>query len=470
MGTSGVAIGAAGPDDRAITAFRSALRGPLIGPADAGYDPARRVYNAMIDRRPRLIARCADVADVIHCVNFAREEGLPPAIRGGSHSVPGFGTWDNGLVIDLGTMKGIHVDPARRVARVQAGCTWGDFDHATHAFGLATPGGLISTTGVAGLTLGGGFGHLTRRYGMVCDNLISADVVTADGRFVTASEKENPDLFWAIRGGGGNFGVVTSFEFRLYPVSMVYVEPILYPVEQGPDVLKFYGDFIAAAPRELSSFFAYLIVPPAPPFPEGLHGTTVCGIVSVCSDPEEGANLVRPLREVGPPVFSIGHPAPYPAVQAMFDGLMPHGLHHYWKADMVNRLNGPAIAAHARYGPQIPTVNSVMHVYPLNGAVHDVAADATAFAYRDAQLTHIIGAVRGDPAPMPRYREWVRAYWEALHPHSAGGSYVNFLMEEGSERIATSYRGNFARLAQIKRKYDPDNLFRVNQNIPPAAD
>ncbi len=470
MGNTGVATGAAGPDERAIAAFRSALRGPLIGPADAAYDPARRVYNAMIDRRPRLIARCADVADVIHCVNFAREEGLPPAIRGGSHSVPGFGTWDNGLVIDLGTMKGIHVDPARRVARVQAGCTWGDFDHATHAFGLATPGGLISTTGVAGLTLGGGFGHLTRRYGMVCDNLISADVVTADGRFVTASEKENADLFWAIRGGGGNFGVATSFEFRLYPVSMVYVEPILYPVERGPAVLKFFADFIAQAPRELSSFFAYLIVPPAPPFPEGLHGTTMCGIVSVCSDPEAGANLARPLRELGPPVFSIGHPAPYPAVQAMFDGLMPHGLHHYWKADMVNRLNEPAIAAHAQYGPQIPTVNSVMHVYPLNGAVHDVAADATAFAYRDAQLTHIIGAVSGDPAPMPRYREWVRAYWEALHPHSAGGSYVNFLMEEGNERIATSYRGNFARLAQIKRKYDPDNLFRVNQNIPPAAD
>jgi FAD/FMN-containing dehydrogenase len=469
MGNSGVATGAARSDDRAIAAFRSALRGSLIGPADAAYEAARHVYNAMIDRRPRLIARCADVADVIHCVNFAREEGLPPAIRGGSHSVPGFGTWDNTLVIDLGGMKGIQVDPALRVARVQAGCTWGDFDHATHVFGLATPGGLISTTGVAGLTLGGGFGHLTRRYGMVCDNLISADVVTADGRFVTASENENADLFWALRGGSGNFGVVTSFEFRLYPVSMVYVEPILYLVEKGPEVLKFFGDFIAEAPRELSSLFAYLIVPPAPPFPEALHGKTVCGIVSVCADPEAGANLVRPLREFGPPLFSIGHPAPYPAVQAMFDGLVPHGLHHYWKADIVNRLNEPAIAAHAQYGPQIPTVNSVMHIYPLNGAVHDVAADATAFAYRDAQLTHIIGGISADPGPMPQYREWVRAYWEALHPHSAGGSYVNFLMEEGNERIATSYRGNFARLAQIKRKYDPNNLFRVNQNIAPAA-
>ncbi len=470
MGNSGTGAGAARLDDRAIQTFRSALRGSLIGPGDAAYEAARRVYNAMIDRRPRLIARCADVADVIQCVNFAREEGLPPAIRGGSHSVPGFGTWDNALVIDLGGMKGIQVDPARRVASVQAGCTWGDFDHATHAFGLATPGGLISTTGVAGLTLGGGFGHLTRRYGLVCDNLISADVVTADGRFVRASEKENADLFWAIRGGGGNFGVVTSFEFRLYPVSTVYVEPILYPVEKGPEVLKFFGDFIAEAPRELSSFFAYLIVPPAPPFPEALHGQTVCATVSVCSEAEAGANLVRPLREIGTPVFSIGHPAPYPAVQATFDALVPHGLHHYWKADMVNRLNAPAIAAHAQYGPQIPTVNSVMHIYPLDGAVHDVAKDATAFSYRDARLTHIIGAISGDPGPMPKYREWVRSYWDALHPHSAEGSYVNFLMEEGNERIAASYRGNFARLAQIKRKYDPGNLFQVNQNIPPAAD
>jgi UDP-N-acetylenolpyruvoylglucosamine reductase len=445
------------------------LRGKAIRPADEAYDAARRVYNAMIDRRPRLIVRCADVSDVIQCVNFARDEGLPLAIRCGGHNVAGFGTVDDGIVIDLSAMKGIRVDPVRRVARAQGGCTWGDFDHATHAFGLATPGGIISTTGIAGLTLGGGFGYLSRRYGLACDNLLSADVVTADGRFLTASTAENEDLFWAIRGGGGNFGVVTSFEFRLHPVSTVYFGVAVYPLEKAAAALRFFADYMNEAPRELSAFFAYLIVPPGPPFPEQFHMKTACGIVYLyAGDLEKGEQLTRTFREFGPPAFALGHPAPYPAAQSMFDALLAPGLYHYWKSDFVADLTDSVIHEHVRFGPQIPTVPSVVHIYPLDGAVHDVPADATAFAYRDVKFTHIIAAVNPDPAPMPEYREWVRAYWSALHPHSAGGAYVNFLMDEGGERIAASYRGNFARIAEVKKKYDPGNLFRVNQNIPPG--
>jgi FAD/FMN-containing dehydrogenase len=458
-----------GASVNAIDALAPMLRGRVIRRTDEDYDTARRVYNAMIDRRPRLIVQCADVADVIYCVNFARDQGLALAIRGGGHSVVGFGTVDDGLVIDLSAMKGIRVDPVRRVARVQGGCTWGDLDHATHVFGLATPGGLISTTGVAGLTLGGGFGHLSRHYGLACDNLLSADVVTADGRQLTASATENADLFWAIRGGGGNFGVVTSFEFRLHPVSTVYFGLTLYPLDQAAAVLRFFADFMRGAPRELSAFFAYMIVPPGPPFPEPLHLKALCGIAYVYSgDLQKAEEVTRPLREFGAPALAVGHPAPYPAVQSMFDPLLAPGLYHYWKSDFVRDLSDDAIQEHVRFGPQVPTPQSVMHIYPLDGAIHDVPADETAFAYRDINLTHMIAAVSPEAAPMPEYREWVRSYWSALHPYSAGGAYVNFLMDEGGDRIASSYRGNYARLAAVKQKYDPGNLFHVNQNIRPA--
>jgi len=456
--------------DPAMETFVTTLRGPAIRPGQEGYEAARRVYNGMIDRRPRLIVQCADVADVIRCVDFAREQRLPLAVRGGGHSAPGFGTCDDGMVIDLARLKGIRVEPANRVVRVEGGCTWGDVDHATHVFGLATPGGLISTTGVGGLTTGGGFGHLTRRYGLVCDNLLSADVVTADGALRTASATQNEDLFWAIRGGGGNFGIVTSFEFRLYPVSMVYAGPVLYPLERATEAMRFFRDFMHTAPRELSAFFAFMLVPPGPPFPEPLHMKTLCGIMCCyCGDPADGEAVTQPLRDFGPPAFAFNVPMPYPMVQSMFDPLLPPGLQHYWKADFVNELTDDLIAGHVKFGPRIPTLNSAMHIYPMDGAVHDVAPDATAFAYRDVKYTHILAAVSPDPAPMPEYREWVRDYWSALHPHSAGGAYVNFLMDEGKERIASSYTDNYGRLAAVKAKYDPDNLFRINQNIKPAA-
>jgi len=468
---SGVVSAAGRPDASAVQAFASTIRGRVIEPSDANYESARKVYNAAIDRRPALVVRCADVADVMSCVAFARDNRMPLAIRAGGHSAPGFGTCDDGLVADLSAMKGIRVDPARRIARVEPGCTWGDVDHATHAFGLATPGGVISTTGASGLTLGGGFGYLTRRYGLSCDNLISADVVTADGRLIAASSTEHPDLFWALRGGGGNFGVVTSMEFRLHPVSTVYAGPVLYPLDRAAEALRLFRDFMRTAPRELSAFFAFLIVPSAPPFPERLHGQTVCGVVYVyCGEPAAGESAARPLLEFGPPAFAHLGPAPYPMVQSMFDPLLPPGLYHYWKADFVNDLTDEIIAEHVKYGPDIPTVNSALHIYPIDGAVHDVAPADTAFTYRRARFTHIIAAVTPNPSPIPKYRDWVRNYWSALHPYSSGGAYVNFLMDdEGDERIAASYQGNYGRLAEVKRTYDPGNLFRVNQNIKPAA-
>jgi FAD/FMN-containing dehydrogenase len=469
MDRSSGAAAKSGAAGRGAEHLISKLQGRAILPSDEAYERARHVYNGAIDRRPGLIVQCAGVEDVVHCVNFARDEGLALAVRGGGHSAAGLGTCDGGLVIDLSPLKGIQVDPVRKVVRVEGGCTWGEVDRATHVHGLATPGGIISTTGVGGLTLGGGFGYLTRRFGLVCDNVLSAEVVTADGRVLHASATENEDLFWAIRGGGGNFGVVTSFEFRLHPVGMVYAGPVLYPIEKGAEVLRFFSSFMATAPRELSAFFAYLIVPPGPPFPEHLHLKTMCGIVYVHSGgPEEGEQATRPLREFSTPAFAMGNALPYPVVQSMFDPLLPPGLHQYWKGDFATEINEEAIHIHLRYGPGIPTVQSAMHIYPLDGAVHDTPADATAFAYRDVRFAYVLAVATPDAAALPAYREWARSYWSALHPHSAGGAYVNFLMDEGDERITASYRGNYSRLAAIKKKYDPGNLFCLNQNIRPS--
>lgn len=446
------------------------LRGQLIRPSDAGYDDARRVFNGMIDRRPTAIVRCADVADVISCVNLARDEGLLLSIRGGGHNVAGFATNDGGLVIDLSLMRGTRVDPERRAVRAGAGCTWGDLDHATHAFGLATPGGAISTTGIAGLTLGGGIGHLTRPFGLVSDNLLSADVVTADGQFVIASETENPDLFWALRGGGGNFGVVTSFEYRLHPVSTVYAGPILWSLDKAAEVMKFYGEFITGAPEELNGIFAFLVVEPEPPFPEHLHGQNVCGAVLCYVGPMENAEeVVRPLAEFAEPELVGLGPMPYPVLQTVFDAVSPSGLHNYWKADFVTELTDEVISAHVEHGPRVPNIFSGAVIFSVGGAAQRVGSDDTAFSYREANFSHIIYAADRDPSAIEAETRWVRAYWEALHPHSAGGAYVNFLGDEGDARVAASYRDNYARLARVKRRYDPDNLFRMNQNIKPTA-
>ena len=448
--------------------LRSAFRGELIQPADAAYDAARKVYNGMIDKRPQLIARCVDVADVMAAVQFGRDNQLLTAIRGGGHNGAGLGICDGGLVIDLSRMKGIRVDPRARTVRVEAGCVWGDVDHATHAFGMATPCGFISTTGVAGLTLGGGIGYLTRQYGLTIDNLLSVDMVLADGKFVTANANDNSDLFWAIRGGGGNFGVVTSFEFRMQPVSMVNFGPTFWPLEQAADVLRAYRSFIVNAAENITGFFAFLAVPPAPMFPEHLHLKKVCGIVWCCNaTTEETEAGTKPMRTLGQPLLDHVGPAPFPVVQSIFDSLFVPGLQWYWRADNFTDLSDEAIARHVEHGSQLPTMLSTMHLYPVNGAAQRVGKTDTAYSFREALFAEVIVGVDPDPANAEKITNWCKSYWDALHPFSAGGAYVNFMMDEGQDRIQAAFRDNYSRLAIIKKKYDPTNFFRVNQNIQP---
>lgn len=452
-----------------IADLRGASRGPVITREDPDYDTARRVYNGMIDRHPRVIARPASAADVMAAVGFARENALDLSIRGGSHSVPGFGTIDDGVVIDLSKMRSIRVDPEARTVRAEGGATWGDLFHATYGFGGATTGGIISTTGVGGLTLGGGIGHLSRGYGLTIDNLLSADVVTANGGFQIASEKQNPDLFWALRGGGGNFGVVTSFEYKLLPVKDVFVGLVFFELSAARQILEFYREYIAKAPEQMGAFFAFQIAPPLPFIPEKRHGEPLCLIVACWSGPlEQGEKALEPIRKAGPVAAELVTPMPFPVLNSAFDVLLPAGLQHYWKAAFAPGLTDGAIAAHLQHGPKVPVVNSTVHIYPINGACHRVKADVTAFAYRDAQFATVIAGMWPDPAGNPKNTKWVKDYYAALQPHSAAGGYVNFMADDDQGRVKDNYKGNYDRLAQIKRKYDPSNLFHVNQNIKPA--
>ncbi|HET9177164.1 MAG TPA: FAD-binding oxidoreductase [Terriglobia bacterium] len=453
-----------------VAKLQQGFRGEVIQPGDAAYDTARGVYNGMIDKHPAVIARCADIADILSAVRFGREHDLLTSIRGGGHNAGGLGVCDDGLAIDLSRMKNVHVDPRAKTARVAPGCLWGDVDHATHAFGMATPSGFISTTGVAGLTLGGGVGYLSRRYGLTIDNLLSADMVLADGSFVTVSADENADLFWAIRGGGGNFGVVTSFLFRLHPVDTVYAGPTFWSLDQTEEVMKAYREFILKAPEFVYGFFAFLTIPPAPMFPAQLHNQKVCGVMWCCTGaPDEAEKATRPLRSVGKPVLDHVGPVPFPAVQSLFDPLYPAGLQWYWRADFFKEISDASIAKHAEHGAKLPTMHSTMHLYPIDGAAHRVGAKETAFSYRDANWAGVIVGVDPSPANRDKITNWTRDYFDALHPYSSGGAYVNFMMEEGQERVKASFRENYNRLATIKKKYDPENFFRVNQNIVPAA-
>ena len=446
------------------------VRGEIIRPDDDRYEEARAVHNAGTNKHPALIVRCRDVADVIAAVNFARSSGLPLAVRGGGHNPAGFSIADDGIVLDLSTMRGIKVDPIARTAMVQGGCTLGDVDHATHAFGLAVPGGVVSTTGVGGLTLGGGTGHLTRSCGLTIDNLLEADVVLADGAFVTANDQQNEDLFWALRGGGGNFGVVTSFTFRLHPVDTVVAGPMLWSLEHAAEALRMYEQLLAGAPDELTGVFAFLVVPPGPPFPEDLHLKTACGIVWCYTGPPEGANeILAPARALGPPVFDLVGPMPHPILQSMFDGLAGPGNHNYWRGDFLRELTDDAIVKHVEYGSAVPNVFSAVHLYPVDGVAGRVASDATAWSYRDARWAEVIFAADPDPASFAAHKDWVVESWNLLHPFSMGGGYVNFLVDEGQARVQASYRDNNCRLAELKARYDPTNLFRLNQNIQPAA-
>ncbi|MFD4479604.1 FAD-binding oxidoreductase [Streptomyces sp. NPDC058471] len=457
-------------DGTTLEDMRAALRGPVIGPADPEYDRARTIYNAMIDRRPAALVRCADAADVMAAVDFARERGLEVAVRGGGHSGAGLCEVDDAVTIDLSPMRWARVDPVARTARVGGGSQLGDLDHAAHAFGLATPAGIMSTTGVGGLTLGGGHGHLTRKYGLTIDNLVAADVVLADGSFVTASESQHPDLFWALRGGGGNFGVVTSFRFRLHPVGDVVAGATVWPVDLTRDVLRWYRDFLPQAPDDLNGFFAALTVPPGPPFPEEIHGQKMCGVVWCWTgDPDDAEKALAAVREPGPPAFHFSAPMPYPALQSMFDELIPTGLQWYWRGDFFDRITDDAIDVHAKYAENLPTDLSTMHLYPVDGAAARVDQEDTAWGYRDAVWSGVIGGIDPDPANAAAIRQWCVDYWEELHPHSMGGAYVNFIGEDESHsRVRATYRDHYARLTRIKNAYDPANFFHANQNIEPT--
>ena len=459
-------------DPAKVADLKAQLRGQLIEATDPAYEEARALYNGMIDKRPLAIARCVDVTDVIAAVNFARDNRLPLAIRGGGHNGPGLGSVDNGVVIDLSQMRGVRVDPEARTARVAAGCTQGDVDHATHAFGLAVPAGIISTTGIAGLTLSGGHGYLSRKYGLTIDNLLEADVVLADGRFVTASKEKNADLFWALRGGGGNFGVVTSFLFRLHPVNNVFAGPIAWDQKHARIIMQRYREFLPKASEDLGVFVGLKKIPSSAPFAEEVWGKRICLLMSCYNGSEaDGKKALAPLLEGLPdPFFNWMGTMPYPAVQSMFDSLYPKGMQWYWRGDFVKTLPDEAIDAHLEYAAKTPSELSLMHLYPIDGAVHRLDRSDTAWNCRDATWSMVIAGIDPNAQNAAAVTQWTKAYWEAVHPFDLGGAYPNFMMDdEGDARLKATYGGNYARLAAVKKKYDPANLFRVNQNIRPAA-
>jgi FAD/FMN-containing dehydrogenase len=450
-----------------VEGLASAVKGRVVEAGAPDYDESRALYNAMIDKRPAAIAYCVDEADVAAALSYGIEHGLRIAVRGGGHNGGGLGSVDDGLVIDLSPMKNIEVDARAKVARVQGGALLKDVLEATHQHGLTVPVGIIGTTGVGGLTLGGGMGHLTRALGLTIDNLLAATVVLADGSVVQTDSEREPDLFWALRGGGGNFGVVTSFTFRCHPVTTVLAGPVLYELEDTAEVLTWYRDFLPAAPDELGGFFAFLTVPPAPPFPEELHMRKLCGVAWTQAGEEE-SDALREARSFGKPVLDGVAPLPVPVWNSAFDALYPPGDQWYWRGEFIREIPDEAIAVHAEYGAAMPTWKSTMHLYPIDGAASRVANDATAWSYRDAVWGGVFAGVDPDPANAGALREWCVSYSDAIKPHAMGGGYVNFHMDE-PDRVRGMYGANYDRLARIKAQYDPDNVFRVNQNIAPAA-
>ncbi|PRZ41064.1 FAD/FMN-containing dehydrogenase [Antricoccus suffuscus] len=461
------------PTSAPFTDLASVMRGPVITPGDVEYDSARAVYNAMIDKHPAAIAFCRDTADVVSCMRFGREHAVDLAVRGGGHNAGGLGVWDDALVIDLSLMRSTTVDPAHHIVRVDGGCTWGDVDHATVPFGMATPSGFLASTGVGGLTLGGGVGYLTRRFGLTVDNLLAAEVVLADGSLVTASDASHQDLFWALRGGGGNFGVVTSFTFRCHDIGnhgAIIGGPVLYDIADTASVMRWYRKLLPSLPEELSGWIGLLTIPPAAPFPEQFWGRKACGIVWCYTGSHDRADTVlEPIKSYGSPLVIGIHEMPFNTLQSAFDGLYPAGLQWYWRSDFFRDISDEAIEAHCKYGAMLPTGHSTMHLYPIDGAAARVDREATAFAYRDGGWAGVIVGVDPDPANAGPITQWARDYWEALHPTSAGGGYINFLMDEGADRVKASYGANYDRLTDIKGRYDPQNLLHINQNIPPLT-
>lgn len=453
----------------AVRELQEKLKIRVVLPQDDAYDKERSIYNAMIDKRPAMIVKCKNEKDVQAAVDFARAEGIEVSVRGGGHNGPGLALVEDGMVIDLSLMKNIRVDPDKKTAIVQAGCLLREVDKATHEFGLALPSGIIGTTGVGGLTLGGGIGYLSRKAGLTIDLLQEAVVVLASGKIVTASENSHPDLFWAIRGGGGNFGIVTSFAFNLLSVKNVYGGPMFWSLDQAHEAMKFYDEVTKNAPNDLYGFFAFLIVPPGDPFPAHLHSKNVCGVVWCYTGPIEKAEEVfKPIREFGPPILDFVGEIPMPALNGMFDELYPPGLQWYWRAHFIDELTDEAIRENIKHGSSIPSIHSTTHLYPIDGAVHEVKSGDTAWAKRSSRWSQVIVGVDPDPENTDKITKWCKNYYDGLIPHAGEGAYVNFMMEEGETRIKDSYGSNYKRLTEIKAKYDPDNFFHVNQNIKPS--
>lgn len=450
--------------------LKARLRGCLLQPGDDGYETARQVWNAMIDRRPAAIVRCEGVGDVLDALAFARAHGLLVAVRGGGHNVAGNAVVDGGLVIDLSPMKSVRVDPARQIARAEPGLTWGEFDRETQALGLAVTGGIQSTTGIAGFTLGGGFGYLARKHGLTCDNLLSADVVTADGRLLRASAHEHPDLFWGLRGGGGNFGIVTSFELQLAPLGPILGGMLLYPLARAGAVLRFYREYIKAAPDELFTIAIFTTAPAAAHIPERLRGQRVLMLV-ICyaGELEEGTRVLQPLRAFGPPDADLLKVRPYREMQQLLDAANPAGRLNYWKSEFVTGYSDAAIETVVAFTARAPSPYSKTLFTQMHGAIARVSEQATAYSHRQAPFLININAMWTDPAESEAQIAWARDFWAAMQPFSAGGVYVNFLSNEGEDRVKAAYgEAAYARLAALKRTFDPDNVFRLNQNIAPA--
>jgi hypothetical protein len=452
-----------------IDALAKKIEGHLIQPGDSNYDEVRSLYNGMIDKRPALIVQCTGATDIQHAIGFARQWKLKLAVRGGGHNGAGFGSCDDGLVIDLSRMKDIQVDAEGHTVRVEGGCTLAEIDNATHPFGMAVPAGVFSTTGIGGLTLGGGLGYLTRQYGFTIDNLLEATMVLADGSVVKASDTENRDLFWAIRGGGGNFGIVTSFLFKMQPVSTIFGGPMFWDIEDTIPMLEWFHRFVDSAATDLGGFFALMTVPPGPPFPEALRGKRVCAIVWCCNSTEEKANTVfDSVRQQRQPLLDWTGPMPFPALQTLFDAALPKGLQWYWKGDFITRMDNKAITDAIQQIKEAPTWQSFLHLYPVNGYPATIPVDATAWNYRQSRYSAVMAGVSENPDDKELITTWAKNYASALQRCSDGGGYVNFMMNEGEDTVKRIYGGNFKKLAAIKSKYDPTNLFSVNQNIQPA--
>jgi FAD/FMN-containing dehydrogenase len=456
---------------QALDTLAGRVSGAVIRTGGEEYEQARKVYNGMIDAHPAAIVRCVDADDVAAVVRSAAESGVTLAVRGGGHSVPGFGTADGAVVADLSPMQSVQIDDGARTATAGGGVTWGRFNDTAAEHGLATTGGIIGTTGIAGLTLGGGIGYLARAHGLSCDNLLSAHVVTADGSQVTASAEENPDLFWALRGGGGNFGVVTQFSYRMHPIpANVLVGLMFFELADGPAVFRFFDDMIEDAPREYGGYPAMHLAPPLPFIPEDRINQPFAVVISSWTgDPEDGERFFDRFRQVARPAAEMVAPMPYPALNTLFDPLLPPGLQHYWKAAFATDLSDEAIAAHIEHGARMPAFTSAMHAYAINGAVHDVAADATAFGHREARYAVNIAGMWSDPADNERSIQWVRDYYAAIAPYAQPGGYTNFASGDDQGKAAENYGANYRRLTELKRRYDPDNLFHLNQNIAPSA-